>query len=96
MDSENPVNLFDRQALVDLVTSSFPINSPLLIRKAEKVACNNTAVAMAGNAISIYAMLVLQEVLAQQALNPVANLDNIVNITTAISNLAEYLTINIL
>lgn len=95
MDSEK-LSILDRQALADLVEANLPINAPLLFRKAEKIACNNTSVATASNAISLYAMFVLKEILAQQALNPTTNVTNIANISNVISFLNENLTINIL
>ncbi|MDR3589630.1 MAG: hypothetical protein P4N41_08220 [Negativicutes bacterium] len=77
-----------RQALVDLVAANLPVNTALLFRRARRIAlCNSTLAAAEGNAIALFAMFVLQEILAQQALNPIANLTNIVLITNSIAAL---------
>jgi len=88
------ISLADRTALIDLVAMNLPVDSARLFRKAEKLAAQNSMlVGVAGNAISLYAMFVLKEILMEQALNPVANVANIVNISNAIASLNSVLTI---
>jgi hypothetical protein len=82
-----------RQALVDLVTANLPLNTAFLFRRARRIAlCNSTLVAAEGNAIALFAMFILQGILAQQALNPVTNLSNITSISNAIASLNVSLT----
>jgi hypothetical protein len=83
-----------RQALVDLVAANLPVNTARLFRRARRLAfCNSTVAAAEGNAVSLFALFVLQELLAQQALNPVTNLTNIVSITNSIALLNIDLTV---
>jgi len=95
LDKEITINsLADSTALIDLVAMNLPVESARLFRKAEKLAAKNSMlVGVAGNAISLYTMFVLKEILAQQALNPISNIANIVSISNAIANLNSSLTI---
>ncbi|MDR3565352.1 MAG: hypothetical protein P4N59_28470 [Negativicutes bacterium] len=78
----------DRQALVDLVTMNIPVNAAVLLRRARRIAlCNSTLAAAEANAVSLFALFVLQEILVQQALNPVTNINNIINLSNAIAAL---------
>ena len=43
--------------------------------------------AITGNAITLFTMLVLQEIFEQQAVNPVANLTNIIQLSNSIASL---------
>ncbi|MDF2500371.1 MAG: hypothetical protein K0Q77_1085 [Anaerosporomusa subterranea] len=56
-----------------------------LFEKAKRLAGTTSSAAIASNAIVLYAMLVLQNMLAEQARNPIANLDNIILITESIA-----------
>jgi hypothetical protein len=76
-----------------LLIGNEPVNSTILFAKAKKLACNSTVAATAGNSVTLFALLVLQQILAQQALNPVSNLNNIIDISNAISNLNTSLTV---
>lgn len=40
-----------------------------------------------GNAIALFTMLVLQEIIVQQTVNPVANLSNIIQLSNSIATL---------
>ncbi len=78
----------NRQALVDLVAANLPVNTALLFRRARKIAlCNSSLAAAEANAVSLFALFVLQQILAQQALNPVTNLNNIVLLSNSIAAL---------
>ncbi|MBP2646214.1 MAG: hypothetical protein H6Q75_1654 [Firmicutes bacterium] len=89
------INSLDHSAaLVDLVAMNLPVNSARLFRKAEKLAAKNNMLAgVAGNAITLFTMFVLKEILVQQALNPVANISNIISIANAIANLNSELSL---
>ena len=56
-----------------------------LEKRAKKLAAFSISAATTGNTVSVFALLVLQEILEQQALNPTANLDNIIAIANSIS-----------
>ena len=58
-----------------------------LERKAVKLGAFNKTAITTGNTIAIFAMLVLQEILEQLALNPAANLSKIIMVTNSIANL---------
>jgi hypothetical protein len=78
----------NRQALVDLVAANLPVNTALLFRRARRIAlCNSSLAAAEANAVSLFALFVLQQILAQQALNPVTNLNNIVLLSNSIAAL---------
>jgi soluble lytic murein transglycosylase-like protein len=64
-----------------------------LFEKARRLAGTTTSAAIASNAITLYAMLVLQNILAEQAKKPITNLDSIILITNSIANLADSITI---
>lgn len=77
-----------------LVDSNIPINSAALFSQTQCLATKNTELAAAvGNGIVLYAMFVLQQILAQQALNPVADLANIVSLANAIAALNNSLSV---
>lgn len=75
------------------LTGNDPVNTALLMAKARKLSCNSTLVANTGNAVTLFAMLVLQRILAQQSLNPISNLSNIIAISTAIAELNTSITV---
>lgn len=58
-----------------------------LERKAVKLAAFSVSAATAGNTIVVFTMLVLQEILEELALNPIANLTSITQISSSISSL---------
>lgn len=75
------------------VNDSLEINSELLFERARKLAeANSMLVVTAGNAISLYAMFVLREILVQQATDPITNLSNIITLSDTISSLNSTLT----
>jgi len=81
-------------ALIDLVAMNIPVNSARLFRRAEKLAAKNSMlVGVAGNSITLFAMFILKEILIQQALNPVANISNIISISEAIGLLNSELSL---
>jgi len=82
-----------RQALVDLVAANLPINTARLFRRARRIAlCNSSLATEEGNAVALFAMFILQGILAQQALNPITNLGNITSISNSIAALNVSLT----
>ncbi|MDU4961730.1 MAG: hypothetical protein E6X17_13840 [Sporomusaceae bacterium] len=69
-----------------------PCDDPLF-EKAKRLAGTINSAKMAGNAISLYAMLILQMLLAQQAKDPVNNLNAIILISKAIAELQSCIII---
>lgn len=69
-----------------------PFGDPLF-EKAKRLAGTTSSAAIASNVITLYSMLVLQTILAEQAINPIKNLDNIILITNSIANLADSINI---
>ncbi len=65
-----------------------------LFEKAKRLAGTTASAAIASNAITLYAMLVLQNMLSEQAGNPNANMEAIILITNSIANLAEGINIS--
>ncbi len=63
------------------------INVECLEERAEQLAAFSTGAATAGNTIAVFSMLVLQEILEEESVNPVANLANIILITNSIAAL---------
>lgn len=77
-----------------LTDRNAPINADILFEKAKKLAeTNSMLVAIAGNAISLFALFILKEILEQQASDPVTNLSNIINIANTIATLNSNLTV---
>ncbi|VBB09844.1 Hypothetical protein LUCI_5142 [Lucifera butyrica] len=58
-----------------------------LLEKAKKLAAFSNSALVAGNTITVFTMLVLQEILAQQAISPVTNFANIIALATEIAAL---------
>lgn len=58
-----------------------------LEEKARKLAAFPIPAITAGNTIVVFAMLILHEILEQQALNPVTNFNNIISIANSIAGL---------
>ena len=63
------------------------LNLEQLEKKANKTIQFPRLAVTTGNAIALFTMLVLQEILEQQAVNPITNLSNIIEISDAIANL---------
>lgn len=66
----------------------FP-NDDVLLEKAKRLAATTTSAAIASNTITLYTMLVLQNMLSKQIADPVNNREHILAISNTISNLAE-------
>lgn len=66
----------------------WPLCGDPLFEKAQRLAGTTSSAAIASNAITLYAMLVLQNMLAVQAKDPLNNLDKIILITNNIATLA--------
>lgn len=64
-----------------------------LFEKAQQLAGTTSSATIAANTMTIYSMLVLQRLLAQQAVDPINNLENIICITNSIANLSDSITI---
>ena len=76
------------ETLVNTCADINPIgNSECLEKKARKLAAFSNSAATTGNTIAIFAMLVLQEILEQEATNPINNITNIITIADSIANL---------
>lgn len=60
-----------------------------LLEKAKRLAATSSSTAIASNTISLYAMLNLQLMLAQQAADPINNREHILQISNTIAQLAE-------
>lgn len=58
-----------------------------LEKKANKAIEFPRLAAITGNAIALFTMLVLQEIIEQQAINPIANLSNIIQLSNSIASL---------
>jgi len=58
-----------------------------LEKKANKTIPFPRLAVISGNAISLFTMLVLQEIIEQQALDPITNLSNIIQLSNGIANL---------
>ena len=95
MDDTTVASLSEVNSFIDtLGVRNTPINSDILFEKAKKLSeTNSMLVGVAGNAISLFAMFVLKEILEQQALNPLTNLESIITISNTIANLNSNLTI---
>ena len=63
------------------------LNLEELERKANKTIIFPRLAASTGNAIALFTMFVLQEIIEQQATNPIVNLSNIIQISDAIASL---------
>jgi len=63
------------------------INIEELEKKANKTIEFPRLAATAGNTIALFTMLVLQEILEQQAINPIANFSNLIQLSNTIANL---------
>lgn len=67
------------------------ISGILNLEELKKKACKTIefprSAAIAGNAITLFTMLVLQEILEQQTVNPIANLNNIIVLSNSIASL---------
>lgn len=70
------------------------LSNDTLCERANRLAGTCASAAIASNAITLYAMLVLQNMLAEQAGNPNANMQAIILITNSIANLAEGINIS--
>ncbi|MBP2634448.1 MAG: hypothetical protein H6Q72_355 [Firmicutes bacterium] len=58
-----------------------------LEKKAEKLAASTHDTIVAGNSVVLFTMLVLEDILEELALNPIANLNNIQAIASSIATL---------
>jgi len=58
-----------------------------LEKKANKTIEFPRLATITGNAIALFTMLVLQEIIKQQAVNPVANLSNIIQLSNSVASL---------
>ena len=58
-----------------------------LEKRAEKLAASTHDTIVAGNSVVLFTMLVLEEVLEQLAVNPIANLNNIQSVASSIATL---------
>ena len=58
-----------------------------LEEKAKKIGAFNSSAITTGNTIAVFAMLVLQEILEQQARNPINNLHTIITLSNSIAML---------
>ena len=63
------------------------LNIEELEKKANKTIEFPQLAATTGNAIALFTMFVLQEILVQQTANPIANLSNILDLSNSISSL---------
>lgn len=70
-----------------------PLFTDELFERAQKLAGTSSSAAIAANTETLYAMLVLQRILAQQAADPVNNLTHIIEITNSIANLGQSIVI---
>lgn len=64
-----------------------------LFDKAKRLAGTMASAALASNAITLYAMLILQMILARQAKDPINNLNSIILITNSLAALADSIAI---
>lgn len=64
-----------------------------LFEKAKRLAGTTSSAAIASNAITLYAMLILQNMLAEQACQPNVNFDAIILITNNIAGLADSINV---
>jgi len=71
----------------DSLAISDILNIEELEKKANKTIEFPRLAATTGNAIALFTMLVLQEILEQQAVNPIANLANIIQLSNSIASL---------
>ncbi|KYZ76266.1 hypothetical protein AXX12_07450 [Anaerosporomusa subterranea] len=78
---------------MDIRHLDWPPFEDALFEKAKRLAGTTSSAAIASNAITLYAMLVLQNMLAEQACNPNANIEAIILITNSIANLADSINI---
>lgn len=60
-----------------------------LLEKAKRLATTTASAATASNAITLYTMLILQNMLTQQSADPINNRINILAISNTIANLAN-------
>lgn len=70
-----------------------PLYADELFERAQKLAGTSSSAAIAANTETIYALLILQRLLAQQAADPVNNLTHIIEITNSMANLAQSIII---
>jgi len=63
------------------------LNMEELEKKANKAIEFPRLATITGNAIALFTMLVLQEIITQQAANPVANLSNIIQLSDSVASL---------
>lgn len=64
-----------------------------LFEKAKQLASTSSSAAIASNAITLYAMLILQNMLAERACQPNVNFDAIILITNSIADLADSINV---
>lgn len=65
-----------------------------LKKKAGRLAACTRDTVVAGNSVVLFTMLILEEVLEQLALNPIANLNNILAIASSIATLNSSIIID--
>ena len=58
-----------------------------LEKEAKKLAAFSNSAATFGNSTAVFSLLILQGILEQEAVDPLANLANIISITNNIANL---------
>lgn len=63
------------------------LNLEELEKKANKTIEFPLLAATSGNAITLFTMLMLQEIIGQLAINPITNLANIIELSNSIANL---------
>ncbi|WP_378952044.1 hypothetical protein [Pelosinus sp. sgz500959] len=71
----------------DTLAISDIVNLEELEKKASKTIEFPLLAATTGNAIALFTMLVLQEMIEQLAVNPIANITNIIQLSNSIANL---------
>jgi len=71
----------------DSIAISGILNIEELERKANKTIEFPRLAATTGNAIALFTMLVLQEIVEEQAVNPIGNLANIILLSNSIASL---------
>ena len=63
------------------------LNIEELEKEANKAIEFPRIAAITGNSIALFTMLLLQEIIEQQAINPIANLSNIIQLSVSIASL---------
>ena len=77
----------DCHKIHDNLAMSSILNLEELEKKANKTIEFPQLALITGNAIALFTMLVLQEIIEQLAVNPIANVTNIIQLSNSIANL---------